>query len=302
MARRLTLRVLGEERARFDGLDAIDLDGLKRARFRVDADGGRFDCVLSRAPRGLLHARQPERLFVLLSGGSDRAAGVELPRFQRWRWARDFPGHVLAVADPTLYLDDAIGLGWYVGPADRNWTETLAGLVSRVARDLGVGPAGVVYYGSSSGGFAAIAAACRTPGAGAIAINPQTDVLRYHPGAVKRLLDVCFPGTTAERFPEHVHRERLLAAAICEQAPGTRVLIAQNVSDRVHLDLHFTPFCERLAIPTSGGLATGGTKASLLFDNDRGHVAAEPRELVAELIASYSGLAEPALARSAHAG
>ena len=281
MAKRITPRVLGEERARFDRVESVALGRLKRGRFRVDADGGRFDCVLSRG-RG--------RLFVLLSGGSNRGPGVELPRFQRWKWARDFPGHVLLVADPTLHLADDLGLGWYVGPAESDWTRTLARLVSRVADELDVPSEEVVYYGSSSGGFAAIAAACRTTASGAIAINPQTDVLRYHPVAVRRLLDACFPGTSAEDFPESVHRERLLATGICDTSPGRRIVIAQNVEDRVHFELHFTPFCEHFGIPTDGGLSPDGTKASLLFENERGHVAAEPREILPRLLSRYEEL------------
>lgn len=284
MAKRIRAGALQKERARFDGVDAVALDGLKRARFRVEADGGRFDCVLSRGA---------ERLFVLLSGGTNRGAGVELPRFQRWKWARDFPGHVLHVADPTLYLAADLGLGWYLGHAGANWTRTLSRLVRRVAGELGVLPEDVAYYGSSSGGFAAIAAACWTPGAGAISINPQTDVLRYHPVAVKRMLDTCFPGTSAEDFPPAVHRQRLLAVGACERSPATRVLIAQNRRDEVHLDLHYTPFCEHFGIPRAGGAAPDGTKASLLFENDRGHIAAEPRELLPSLLSGYDRLARP---------
>jgi hypothetical protein len=281
VAKRISERVLGRERARFDGVEAITLGGWKRARFRVDADGGRFDCVLSRGSG---------RLFVLLSGGVDRAQGAELPRFQRWKWARSFPGHVLLVSDPTLYLADEIGLGWYVGPAASNWHRTLARLVSRVAAELGVGPDRIVYYGSSSGGFAAIATACWSRAAGAIAINPQTDVLRYQPVPVQRMLDACFPGTSPESFPDDAHRERLLAAGICARSSGTRILIAQNVRDHVHFELHFAPFCDRFGIPTNGGLAPDGTKASLLFENEQGHIAAEPRELLPQLLARYDAL------------
>ncbi len=283
MAEPITQTELDRELALFEGLEAIALDRFERGRFRVDADGGRFDCVLSRGG---------DRLFVLLAGGIRRRR-QGLPHFQRWRWAQDFPGSVLLVADPTLRLADRLGLGWYLGPAEANWTVTLARLVGRVAEELGIAPEDIVFYGSSSGGFAAITAASWSPGAGAIGINPQTDVLRYHPRAVKRMLKTCFPGTSMRNFPERLRRERLLAWARCEASPQTRVLIAQNSRDRVHLQRHFTPFCERLGIPPDGGISPSRLRASLLFENDAGHVGAEPKELLPELLRRYDMLGRP---------
>jgi len=169
-----------------------DLESLRHApiqegRFSVAIDEGKFEaCYWPKPGSG--------RLYVLLSGARDLKSRA-WPNFDRWSWAPVFPGSVLCVADPTLALDtDRLRIGWYVGTRERDWLQGLADLVGAVADKAGVATRQVVCYGSSAGGFGALALACRLGDATAVAINPQTDVLKYHVRPVRQFLRIAFPG------------------------------------------------------------------------------------------------------------
>ena len=187
-------------------------------------------------------------------------------------------------------MHENLRLGWYVGTSEVDWTATLARLVERVAEQLHVQPSGITFYGSSGGGFGGIMLATHLQGAGAIAVNPQTNVLRYHPRPVKAMLMRCFPGVTAKTADPELIAERFSAISRCEASPRTRVLIAQNRLDEFHYEHHYVPFCEALGVPTEGGADAANTRAAFPFEGPGGHFGAEPRKLVPELLEAFDAL------------
>ena len=235
--------------------------------FRVERDGGRFD---------FLHKPHPERrLFVLLAGARD-VTRQPLPFFNRWKWRDDFPGHVLCAADPALArAPDRLRIGWYAGTEDRDWRRTLAGIVLEIARRHGIASRDVICYGSSAGGFAALTLAAQLGDATAVAINPQTHVLRYYPGHVRDFREICFPATPDAAFETDL-RDRVDAVAALRAAPSCRALIRQNVRDAFHHERHFLPFCAAFGIPATGGAAGAGRIRAELYEDPRGH-GPEPR-------------------------
>jgi hypothetical protein len=287
--------ILDTELESFSSLEELDLSGITQGRFSVLEDGGRFDAYLSLKTEGSSLGRQlnrapnANRLFVLLSGAVDRSRRT-LPYFNRWSWDEDFPGHLLCVSDPTLRVHDNLRLGWYLGTSEVNWTATLARVVSRVAAQLDVQPSDITFYGSSGGGFAGIMLATHLDGAGAIAINPQTNVLHYHPRPVKAMLMRCFPGVKPRSAGLELVTQRFSATCRTARSPRARVLIAQNRLDEFHYKRHYTPFCDVLRLPVEGGPNSRCTRAAFPFEGPGGHFGAEPRKLVPELIDAFDAL------------
>jgi len=289
--------ILDHELQSFPSLEELDLSGITQGRFSVFEEGGRFDAYLSRKPDGPSSGRTPNggtnanRLFVLLSGAVDRRRRT-LPHFNRWSWDEDFPGHLLCVSDPTLRVHDQLRLGWYLGTSEVDWTATLARVVARVAEQLGVEPSDITFYGSSGGGFAGMMLATHLKGAGAIAINPQTNILHYHRRPVRAMLMRCFPGVTPRTAGLELVTTRFAAICRCARSPRSRVLIAQNRLDEFHYERHYTPFCNALGLPIEGGPDARGTRAAFPFEGPGGHFGAEPRKIVPQLLEAYEALGQ----------
>jgi len=229
------------------------------------------------------------RLFVLFSGYVDRQR-LELPVFQRWSWAKYFPGHCLYIADPTLKLSRRLGLGWYVGTRDEEVLPVLTELIRHVAGCLGIDLRNVIGYASSGGGFAILQISRLMPEITVITINPQVDITLFDNSGVPKFLEVCFGGISKEdaiaRFPS-----RLSVIPGAEQLAQNRILYAQNTMDEHHMDVHFKLFADTLGL-TQGNHYCRNLVKTMFFVNPGGHAKAEPPELLPELLQAATDLSK----------
>jgi hypothetical protein len=258
----------------FRNLEQLASVDLQDGRFSVCIDDGRFECLLFR--------RGEPRLFVLLSGRRDPFS-QSLPKFDRWSWHRKFPGTVICISDPTLYLaPDHLKIGWYVGTSAKDWMTSLADLVLTIAEKLGVACENIVSYGSSGGGFASLMLACRLGPATGVAINPQIFVLDYSRRFVDEFLEIAFENRAPEQLGEE-EKKRLSVVAAFKEAAATKYVIVQNTLDRVHYVRHFGKFCKTIGINPSEAYAVQGRVRTILYSSPNGH-GGEPREMVADII------------------
>ena len=117
--------LLATKWGQFDSLESFQREALQDGRFSISIDGGNFECLY-------FGVKNPERLFVLLSGARDPKTQT-LPKFNRWSWHKDFPGAVLCISDPTLYLDEEeLRIGWYLGDSQRDWMTAMGSLVREI--------------------------------------------------------------------------------------------------------------------------------------------------------------------------
>lgn len=109
-------------------------------------------------------------------------------QLSRLNWHVDMPNqHVLALADPAMALHDELFASWYLHPTT-DLLEEMALMVGEQAKQLGVANDKVLFYGSSLGGFGALAMASLLPGSSAIAEVPQIDVAQWpKPGALRAM-------------------------------------------------------------------------------------------------------------------
>lgn len=225
-----------------------------------------------------------EWLFVLVSSAVERGQ-VILPHFHRWAWADLFPGHVLCVADPTLALDEQLSIGWYLGTAAHDLTAELASVVGQYAAARGIVAERVVFWGSSAGGFAALALARALPGATAVTINGQADGMAYNmPEAVQRVCTHCFGGLTPEQVnAQYAGRINLVTA--WQPDDPSAIVFVQNTEDHHHFEVHFLPLWRRLTgqEPQPGWNRAGRFQA-LVYTDPRGHVP-ETKDMLPDILA-----------------
>jgi len=251
------------------------------SRFTLDEAGFRFDFLWRPNPG-------TDRLFILFAGDAVRDKN-DPPVFQRWSWSSFFPGHCLYVSDPSLFLASDMGLAWYAGTASFDPLPTIARVATEICAQLSIPLSNVFSYGSSGGGYAALRLATIMPQIGAVAINPQTDIMQYWASHVDRYLAVCF-GTTDRESILRQHATRLNLLTQAEALRDRRIIYMQNTVDTHHYKKHYLPFCKALGSGT-GHQDSAGPMYRLLFSHEGGHGKAETPEIFAkamELIAGYA--------------
>lgn len=174
------------------------------------------------------------KVVILFNGALTEAKiAAERAPFQRWSWAKRFKHPVFCVADPLTLGEDRLLLGWYLGAAGQNsLPHTLMPILKRI-KEIN-GEAEIIGFGSSGGGFAAIGATLLGCIDRAIAINPQTDALKFNVRSAveafqrKRQRIPCQSDLTTYD-PTLMHR-------------NASVTYLQNEHDLHHFEEHYLPF------------------------------------------------------------
>ena len=235
----------------------------------------------------IYYPKVSDSLFVMMPSAIDRSK-ISLPSFSRWTWAKDLPGSVLCLADPTLELDKALRLGWLIGDKTRCATKDIAEFIMDLAQKKGIPREKIVIYGSSAGGFSALALAAYIEGSVAVAINAQTDALSYNVAEqVDLVRKACFEDMSSdavrENFPDRVDMVSRWAAV-----KQSRVILVQNILDDHHYDVHFQPFWKSLGGgDPAEGLFECGRHVAWVYRQEGGHIP-ETKEMAQKIISMLS--------------
>ena len=221
----------------------------------------------------LFYPNDKKALFVLMPSAVDRKR-MPLPAFNRWTWAKEgvFPGNILCISDPTLDLHDDLALGWCLGNSKSCVTKELAGFVIALAKSMDIPNDKIVIYGSSAGGFAALALSSLIDGSTAIAINAQTEAFSYSiTSQVELVSKSCF--SMPKESARNTFRDRLDMTARWSTVECSRVILLQNILDDHHYDVHFKPFWSSLGgEPDVEGLSASGRHLAWVYRQEGGHV------------------------------
>lgn len=236
--------------------------------FSSEHEGFKFDF--------LWHPKENQkRLFVLFSGDAIRKTNNP-PVFQRWSWASYFPGHCLFVSDPSLYLDERLGLAWYCGTEQYDPMPEITRVIRRICVQFQIDEGRVCSYGSSGGGYAALRMGAFMPESTAIAVNPQIVVTNYAMKSADFYLNLCFNGRSRDAaikdFPD-----RLNLLSHVERLKRQKLIYIQNSVDIHHFADHFSPFCEAMGVAPNGNESVGNFRR-IIFSHAGGHKKAETQE------------------------
>lgn len=140
--------------------------------------------------------------------------------------------------DPSLDLNRALALAWYLGAGDVDIHGYIAECLAKLQSELGTRK--VLLSGSSGGGFTALQVASHLPESVALVFNPQTDVRAYFPNSSKAALDSCLREAPASGSPVEESTSVITRYGKLRVLP--KVLYVQNLGDKHHVVNHRDPF------------------------------------------------------------
>lgn len=219
-----------------------------------------------------VHAGGSDTAFVSFSAALSVSEWT-VPYFVGTTLAGDLPVHRVMLSDPGLDTPGTPRLAWYAGTQQVSGS-LIAEFLTWIVESLHVSR--VVLFGASGGGFAALNYARYFPGSSVVAVNPQTNLLRYYPESWMKYAESAFGAKTPNAAAE-VIRERTVydLCAVYSNCADTSVLYVQNETDAFHIVEHMHPFL---------GLCSSDVEVRVLMgDWGTGHVA-PPREELQEIV------------------
>lgn len=162
--------------------------------------------------------------------------------FQRWSWHKNFRHPIFCIADPLTYGSDAIPVGWYQGVSNNKFLIDQISVIKN-ALALRVDTFKSVAFGSSAGGYAALLSAQLGLVDSVIAINPQTDILKFFE---KNALNAFLNRRNHLGLEAFIDNYSLLNTGFSQLHSLCEITYLQNVCDQSHYSDHMIPYVENL--------------------------------------------------------
>lgn len=218
--------------------------------------------------------KNSRKLYVLLSGG--RTPGKTgfldtLPRFKRWSFYNYFDGHVIVFDDPMYSTFPDLLVGWFYGTKDRSYCLDICEISKVLAEKLGASE--ICYYGSSSGGYAALLCSTFNANSTAIAINPQLNLRTdWYKVKFKKITGIdldCEDSFLRNKLSNRIKRRY-----------DSRFYIVQNLTDTKTIKEHFLPFCKDFGIDAQYGIIEKDNLTTWVYNAPGGHIAYEDSRIL----------------------
>lgn len=265
----------------FESINDVTLSKEQISDFSVIEHDIRLDCRLNTKI-------QNDYLIVAPNGAVDREK-LNLPVFARWNYHSIFSSTILSISDPVLLLDDSLRIGWFAGTKSFDVADFTSKVVVEVAKQLGIASDRIIFWGSSSGGFASILLASKIDGASFVSINGQSKINDYYSGHVEDYRKVFDSESSTDQIIQDYPLRWSILNALSEsydQGRATKGVVVQNTIDEMHYLKHYTPFCEKFYLPVEGGKSNRYELWSLLFENQKGH-GPEPADIAKQVVEEY---------------
>lgn len=151
--------------------------------FCVKIDDVNFECFYHLDKTKVMSS--VKYLYVLYTSarvGND--SSPKSPHFSRWSYYSimdSMDSAVLCIDDPMIqeYESEDFVLGWFYGTKKKSYIRLSLEIVQAVLRNSNLTYSNVIFFGSSSGGYAGIYAASMLNGSLAVAINPQIYIQKW---------------------------------------------------------------------------------------------------------------------------
>lgn len=227
-----------------------------------------------------LKQRNGDQLVVFMP--SLRPPGNTNLRFvNRLAWMDDYSCSCLFVTDPGLSNKPEIRGSWFQGSECSFAAERVAADISEIAKNYGCGVNKTILYGSSQGGFAAMAVAVFLPEVIVVAECPQIDVRQFTPlkNDVDQMAKHCYNVNDARNIDKKFTHRLDLSELYALHGAAPRGNIVLRASDKHHITVQLAHFRRRHP----------ATLPEIIIDdsdNPQGHTAID-RKLIKEIITGH---------------
>ncbi|MCD0501722.1 hypothetical protein [Bordetella petrii] len=232
-----------------------------------------------------INIRKGKPLFVFFQGAvNSRTDKFKLPFFAGFGVTSGCDASFVSVSDPTLCISDDLTLAWYAGSKVSPTQEILPSILEVIIRLAK--PSNIAFVGTSGGGFATLYYSRMMPKTLAIAVNPQTNILKYSQEPVARYAKEGFGiesfKAAKSQLPLKIHAD---LCSLYEAGHTNSILYLQNQSDW-HVNRHCKPFFEALGhtiYNTLGGTSFEPGLYLYLGQWGKGHIA-PPKHMLKSLL------------------
>ncbi len=115
------------------------------------------------------------------------------PFFARWSWYKYLDESVISYADPMIFKDDEIKLGWFIGDKNHWYLETVSSIIQNLAKNQKVYNNNILFFGSSGGGFVSTCLGTLIKNSKVLINNSQLFVLNYYPSLIGKAFELVTP-------------------------------------------------------------------------------------------------------------
>ncbi len=204
-------------------------------------------------PIDILLDYTPEKPTVFIwKGNTRRRPSIKMPIFVGFSMIKKSDATRISISDPTMYLNDRLGLAWYAGSPSFKFQNTITSIVKHIGNYL---KGKIVHTGGSGGGFAALYYSKINKGSLAIPFNPQVNFLDYEVNAVKHYLKSTIGTTDIEEAKRNLSKDIIhdLRTIYSPNDVNNYVIYLQNIHD-AHVAEHLVPFLTQLNVSFNASL------------------------------------------------
>jgi hypothetical protein len=225
-----------------------------------------------------------DNLLVVFGGAARRGPETTPPFFSGIGISANLKCSVMAINDPSFYLDREIRIAWYAGSKNLPLQSILPAIIDKVASECA---SRIIMTGGSGGGFASLYYATKAAQPSiAVVYNPQTNIRKYHRGHVQDFAKVCFDwreGNVESALSDITFD--LVKLYSEKKAP---VIYLQNSADYFHIENHAKSFLRVYELDWTG--TDQSTEGFYLHVGDWGSKHARPpKELLTSIVRHLCG-------------
>jgi len=248
----------------------LSTQGIENGIHAIIANGHRVDF--------LFRKKTSDSLLVVFGGAAPQRPLNKPPFFSGVALSENVSCSVMAINDPSLYLDDQIAIAWYAGSKDLPLQSILPAIIDKVVSTCA---SRTIMTGGSGGGFASLYYATETAQPSiAVVSNPQTNITKYDRQSVECFARVCFDwheGNVESAFSGITYD---LVKHYSEKKAPT--IFLQNSADW-HVRAHAIPFLRAYGLDWTGRDLTAEGLYLLVGNWGNGHIPA-PKGLITDII------------------
>lgn len=232
-------------------------------------------------------ARTTGYVPVFLTGAVSDRSDKSPPFFSGQKVGPTVSPSFISISDPLVDQNVDLSIGWYTGPVDGRFHDTISALFDRVYALYGIRP---LFIGGSAGGFGSLSMARSNISSRALVWNPQTDIFRYSPKFVSDYLKSLYGQESVAFSDEATARKTLVSdnvrySLLDDNLPAEFIYL-QNDTDW-HVREHLLPLLQRYEIQRQSP-GQFGTESQCIVTAafGMGH-AAPTHEVISSLTKAY---------------